>query len=192
MTALDFENLYNDTLTKLKAGKRPQIKLDSKLIEELNSFFISALKSLNSDLKNLNTTQTTIQKILCVLDNTSNTSYLFKDALLETLKIKWSDQQMYVFALSASQKHVCEDCLKTGNMIAFEFFEILKELLQHSNPEVKEWTLRTITTLGPLSLRLKTEVQKARPSFFQKLNAHQKACDQLIEFLELEWSRMRI
>jgi hypothetical protein len=183
------EPLYNETINKLKEGKRPQIKLNPEHLIALNETYLSELKNASNDISKA---QVQIKKILCLLDNMSQSNFIFKDALLGSLTFAWSDPQMYIYTLSAAQKHICEDCLKTGTMIPFEFFESLKTLLKHSNPEVKEWTLRTITSLGPLSLRLKNDVINARPHFFQKLNAHQKACDQLIEFLINEWSRIRL
>ena len=55
---------------------------------------------------------------------------------------------------------------------------------------MKEWSLSTIETMGPLSLRFKKEVLAAKPGLLKLLNQHQNASSQLIEYLEKEWKRM--
>ena len=130
-----------------------------------------------------------LKKILCILDNSQNTTSELNELFFKTLK-EIKDHELIVYALAASQKHVIADGLKTGKMISIEYFEILKNLLLEKNPEVKEWTLRTIESMGPLSLRLKNEVLAAKPGLLKIFNQHQKASGQLIEFLEKEWKRM--
>ena len=51
-------------------------------------------------------------------------------------------------------------------------------------------SLRTIATMGPLSLRLKKEILDAKPGFRKFINSHHKKNSQLIEYLENEWKRM--
>ena len=131
----------------------------------------------------------TLKKILCILDNSQNTTSELNDLFIKTLK-EIKDQEILIYTLSASQKHVIADGLKNGKMISIDFFEVLKNLLLSKNPEIKEWTLRTIETMGPLSLRFKKEVLAAKPGFLKVFNQHQKNSFQLIEYLEKEWIRM--
>lgn len=175
-----YTKLYQDTLLKLKSGQRPQIKLNAEMIEGLKLEWQNALNTNASE---------TITKILCILDNTQNTTSELNELFFKTLKTM-KDSDLLVYTLSASQKHVIAEALKTGVMIPMEYFEILKNLLLSKNPEVKEWTLRTIETMGPLSLRLKKEVLNAKPGLMKLINSHQKKSAQLIEFLESEWKRM--
>lgn len=175
-----YTQLYLDTILKLKQGQRPQIKLTPEMIAGLKEEWQKALNTNANDV---------ITKILCILDNTQNTTSELNELFFKTLKTM-KDSDLLVYTLSASQKHVIADGLKSGVMIPMEYFEILKNLLLDKNPEVKEWTLRTIETMGPLSLRLRKEVLNAKPGFMKLINSHQKKSAQLIEFLENEWKRM--
>lgn len=172
--------IYQDTIEKLKMGHRPQVKLTPELVSGLKVEWEKALNNGSSEV---------ITKILCILDNTQNTTSELNEQFFKTLKT-FKDHDLLVYTLSASQKHVVAEALRSGTMISMEFFDILKTLLLDKNPEVKEWTLRTIESMGPLSLRLKKEVLEARPGFMKLFNEHQKKSAQLIEFLENEWKRM--
>lgn len=182
-----YQDLYQETIEKLKLGQRPQIKLTPELLAELKSeweaVFITGVDKARQN--------ETIKKILCILDNSQNTTAELNELFFKTLK-EIRDGELLVYALSASQKHVVAESLKTGKMISFEYFEILKNLIQDKNPEVKEWALRTIESLGPLSLRLKNEVLAAKPGLMKLFDKHQKASSQIIEYLENEWKRMKL
>ena len=177
--------IYQETIEKLKNGQRPQVKLTLELIDELKQVWEKTIVLGSDQSKQLDT----IKKLLCILDNSQNSSSEFNEQFIRTLKdIK--DPQILIYTLSASQKHVIADGLKNGKMISQEFFLVLKSLLLNKNPEIKEWTLRTIETMGPLSLRFKKEVIAAKPGIFKFFNPHQKNSAQLIEYLEKEWIRM--
>ena len=105
---------------------------------------------------------------------------------------KVRNQDLLIYALAASQKHVIGESLKTGTMISAEYFEKLKELLKSKNPEVVEWTLRTIESMGPLSLRLVSDVRSVKFGIFKFLNQHQKSSSQLISLMEKQWEKMRL
>ena len=181
----NYQRIYLDTIEKLKNGHRPQIKLTPELLAELKQEWEKALSTGTDKVMQ----SETLKKILCILDNSQNTTSELNELFFKTLK-EIKDHELIVYALSASQKHVIADALKSGKMISLEYFEILKNLLLDKNPEVKEWTLRTIESLGPLSLRLKQEVLAAKPGLLKMFNKHQKASSQLVEFLEKEWKRM--
>lgn len=181
----NYQRIYQDTIEKLKNGQRPQVKLTPELLAELKLEWEKALATgTDKVLQN-----ETIKKILCILDNSQTTTSDLNELFIKTLK-EIKDHELIVYTLSASQKHVIADGLKNGKMISMEYFDILKNLLLSKNPEVKEWTLRTIETMGPLSLRLKNEVLAAKPGLLKMFNQHQKASSQLIEYLEKEWKRM--
>ena len=115
----------------------------------------------------------------------------FNELFFLTFK-KIQNNDLVIYLLAASQKHVIGEALRTGDMIQEEYFQTLRELLKNKNPEVMEWTLRTIESLGPLSTRLKKEVLEAKPGFLKFFNQHQKASSQIIELLENQWKRMRL
>lgn len=158
------------------------IKLTPELIAELKSEWQKAINNSQID-------QAALTKIFCILDNTQNYTSELNDLFFQTLS-KIRDHELLIYALAASQKHVVNESLRTGAMIPTAYFERLKELLKNKNPEVLEWTLRTIESMGPLSMRLKNEVREAKPNFLKFLNAHQKSAGQIIELLENQWKRM--
>lgn len=185
MTNKNYQRIYFDTIEKLKSGQRPQIKLTPELLMELKAEWEQAIESnLNGAREN-----ETIKKILCILDNSQNTTSELNEQFIKTFK-QVKDSELLVYLLSASQKHVIADALKSGKMISMDFFDILKTLLQNKNPEIKEWTLRTIESMGPLSMRLRQEVLKAKPGLMKFFNQHQKTSAELVDFLEKEWKRM--
>lgn len=181
MTMKTIAELYAETILKLKNDQRPKIMLSPELKEEIKKVWTEALNGNREDA---------LKQIFCILDNAQTTTSEFNDLFFRSLK-EIKNSELIIYALAASQKHIVDHALKTGNMISFEYFEVLKKLLLDKNPEVKEWTLRTIESLGPMSLRLKQEVLKAKPSMLALLNKHQKASSQIIDYLEREWNHLR-
>lgn len=178
----NYVRIYQEIIEKLKNDQRPKIVLTAELLAELASEWENALNINNHE---------SIKKILCILDNTQTTTSELNELFFRTLK-EIKDHELLVYSLSASQKHVIADSFKTGKMISSEYFDILKNLLLDKNPEVKEWALRTIENLGPLSMRFQKEVLAAKPGLIKLFNQHQKASAQIIEFLEQEWKRMKL
>jgi hypothetical protein len=165
------DNLYQNTLLKLKNDQRPQIKLTPELI--------SALK---------NAWQESLPKVLCILSHTKNTSDEFNQLILDTFRQK-IDTNTTIFLLGVSEKHIISHSLKNGNVVPNDFMEILKILLKRKQPLVKEWTLRIIESMGPLNLRLQKEIRECRPGFFKYFNSHLRASDEIINLLEMQWKR---
>lgn len=180
---MDHKELYEQVMLKLKNNERPLIKLTPELILELKTKWQKAIEQTKID-------DTAIRKIICILDNTQNMTSEFNDLFIITLD-KVRDQNLLIFILGASQKHVIGESLRTGNMISQQYFEKLKELLKNKNPEVVEWTLRTIESMGPLSLRFAKEVRNVNLGLFSFLNKHHKSSSQIISLLEEQWGKMK-
>jgi len=183
-------DLYQEAILKLKSGMRPQIKLNQELIELIKKDWGNILSENHGD----HTHFLKLKQIFCILDNSQNSSSEFNSEFILSLKklLEWKNHELIVYCLSASQKHLIAESFKSGQMIAIEYFDILKVLLKSGDSEVKEWTLRTIESLGPLSLRLKKEIIAAKPGLMKHFNQHQKASAQIIQFLEQEWKRMKL
>lgn len=171
MTTDILPNLYQDTLIKLKNGQRPQIKLSVLLVSELKANW-----------------QKSLLEVLCVLNHTQNSTVEFNELIIATFH-KELDQEILIFLLGASQKHIISHSLTTGMMVPAEFFEILKNLLQTKKPEVLEWTLRTIESMGPLNRRLQNEIRKSKPGLNKLFNSHLRASDEIINLLEEQWKK---
>ena len=171
MTKEMIKTLYQDTLLKLNKGIRPQIRLTPLLINDLKLAWTESLL-----------------EVLCILGHCQNSSAEFNFLLLEALNLE-QDPKTVVFLLAATEKHLIADALKSGNMPPAEFLIILKKLLQSKNPEILEWTLRTIEAMGPLNNRLKNEVRASRPGIKKIFNVHLKASDEIINLLEEQWKQ---
>ncbi len=185
---MNYKELYQDTIQKLKRGERPLIKLTQELIDELKSEWHKAISGDSID-------EVALKQILCILDNTQNMSAQFNEHFfmtLEKLNAKLKDGDLLIYTLSASQKHIVGEALKSGVMISEVYFIHLKTLLKNKNPEVQEWTLRTIESMGPLSMRLKKEVLDAKPGFIKLFNQHLNSSSQIIELLEKQWEKMKL
>ena len=181
---MNYQELYDQIILKLKKNERPLIKLTPELIFELKNEWQKALAE--SKINEL-----AIKQILCILDNTQNMTSELNDQFINTFE-KVRNHDLLIYALAASQKHVIGESLRSGNMISSEYFLKLKILLKNKNPEVVEWTLRTIETMGPLSLRLKSEVQGLQFGIFKFFNQHQKSSSQIISILEEKWNKMKL
>lgn len=180
---MDYRELYTEIILKLKRHERPLIKLTPELAALLKSEWHKALDNAKID-------ESALKKILCILDNTQNMTSDFNELFIKTFE-KIRDHDLLIYALAASQKHVIGESLRTGNMVSVAYLEKLKDLLKNKNPEVVEWTLRTIEAMGPLSLRFVKEVRELNFGIFKFLNQHQKSSAQIISLMEKQWEKMR-
>ncbi|MBC7539792.1 MAG: hypothetical protein H7281_13305 [Bacteriovorax sp.] len=180
---MNYQELYTQTIEKLKKNERPQIMLTPELLSELKSEWQKIISEGSLD-------ESALKKILCILDNTQNMTSDLNELFIKTFE-KVQSPDLLIYTLAASQKHVISESLRTGNMISSAYFDKLKELLKNKNPEVVEWTLRTIETMGPLSLRFVKEVRAIKPGISKFLNQHLKFSSQIIELMEKQWEKMR-
>lgn len=183
---MDYQALYFDTIEKLKRGERPLIKLGAEHIVHLKQVWGEAIDEEIQVEK--------LRQILCILDNTQTMTREFDHhffTTIEKLRVHTKYDELLIYTLAASQKHVVSEALKSGVMIPAIYFDQLKKILETKNPELLEWTLRTIESMGPLSLRLQKEVRSLRPSIFKLFNEHQKAAFEIVDYLEKEWLRMK-
>lgn len=179
---MTINELYADTIDKLKRDIRPHIKLTPQLIEEIKTEWLKAIEQQQVD-------KIMLSKILCILDNTQTMTSEFTELFIKTID-KVRDRDLLVYTLSASQKHVITEALRAGNMISADYLAKLKILLKEGHPEVKEWVLRTIESMGPLSLRFSSEIRAAKPGVLKFLNKHHKSSSQIIELMEKQWKTL--
>lgn len=184
---MNYQELYQETIAKLKRDERPLIKLGPELIAHLKDSWNEAIQA--------EINEAALRQILCILDNTQNVSREFNEhffVTIEKLRVHAKYDELLIYTLAASQKHVVAEAMKSGVMIPGVYFDHLKAMLQSKNPEVLEWTIRTIESMGPMSLRFQKEIRSLRPSMLKIFNQHQKATFQIIELLEKEWSRLKL
>ena len=175
---MNLEKEFNSTIEKLKNNERPLLKYTSIQFEELNNTWTNLLSNEN---------YSELFKVFCLLDNTQNYSDIFSENIFKTFDLT-SDPQVIIYNLSAASKHIIAYNHQLGNRAPHDLVMKLKELLSHRDPEVLEWTLRTIEQLGSQALFLKDDIIKSRPGILAIFDKHKKASKQIIEMLEKRWA----
>ncbi|OUR99927.1 hypothetical protein A9Q84_02535 [Halobacteriovorax marinus] len=169
---------FNTVISKLKKDERPHIKYSEEEFSELNELWSGFLED-----KNFNE----LIKVFCLLDNTQNYSHVFSENIYRTFK-ETDEAEFLIYNLSAAAKHIIAYHQKRGERTPFELLEVLKKLIKHKDPEVLEWTLRTIETLGSQAMFLKDDIINAKPGILAIFDKHKKASKQIIEMLEKRWA----
>lgn len=175
----ELQSLYHETLNKLQKGERPIIHLNQ---DEL-AFALEYLKKLNQN----KAPTSEYLPLLCVLDHSKKGSLTFAEPLAEIYRER-NESEILIYSLSAALKVIIEECERQGERIPFSFMKSLPRLLSHKDPEVVEWTLRTIEALGHQSIILKDDVLKARPGLSALFNKHKKNTQELVDYLIKRWS----
>lgn len=176
---MNIEERYQKIMQEIQQGHRGLTRFSVDETLELEK----ALKSerLNNNLPEL-------EKVLCLVEHSSMPHQGFEEELLAVLKSEVPDR-LLIFALNAARRHIIQARFNKGNRLEFTFLETLKRLLHHRNPEVVEWTLRTIEECGNQGVYFLREFDKIKPGPWKWFNAHQRAVRELIELLERRWRR---
>ena len=191
--AKKWEDLYSKTIEDLKNFKRPMVQLTSGDFLELRDLWKEGLEKLKDRSINEEKKEQTLdflEKIFCLLDHSQKPSVLFDSLYEESFKII-KKPELVIYLLSVSRKHLIEKKFLEGNPIPKNFIKSLENLLEHYeniNPEVIEWTLRTVEQLGNQSLKLREAVLKIKPTWGSLFNQHKKTSKQIIELLEKRWA----
>lgn len=172
------QEIYNDIIEKLKAGKRPLVKLSPSECDELREKFLSAANNQNKD---------ELYPLLCILDNTQTFIADLDQAFLCAFE-KFQDAQTLVLLLGCMQRHIIEYKAMRGNRLTMDFLNILDRGLRHEDAEVLEWTLRTVEAMGSQGIYFKATMKEVKPNMLAVFNKHKKASKQIIEMLEKRWN----
>lgn len=172
------EKHYLEVIEKLKKDQRPLIVLDAELIDELKARWDEAL-----DKKDL----TSMQKVLCLLDNTQTYNPAFATQFVRTIR-EISDRDTLIYLLGAAAKHMITEAQRKGDPINGDWTMSLEKMLETQDFELLEWVLRTIDQYGPQSIRFKEAILKRKPGWFLVFNEHKKNCRELIMMFERRWS----
>lgn len=173
------QELYNHIISLLKEGKRPQVQLNDEQKASLNQAWQTHLDSENHQ---------ELTKVLCVLDNTLTLCDSFSPVIYRSLEVI-VDSDMQVMILGVARRHIIDHAHKKGERVPYDFIKVLEKKLSSNDPEVLEWTLRLIESLGNQSIILKESVLKAKPGMSALFNNHKKAAKQIVELLEKRWTR---
>lgn len=175
----DIDKKYQETLSLLKEGKRPLIKLDTSELEQLAHHW--------NDLNKREADQAEYFPVLCIADHLTQSHESLITPLVYILENR-QEENLLIYTLTASFKIIIEDCQKKNERIPFNFLNALKKPLAHQSWEVLEWTLRVVDQLGPQSILLKPETLARKPGLLHKLNPKIKNIFELLKMLERRWS----
>lgn len=176
---MDLQDRYQKIMKGIEQGHRG-----------LTRFTADETRELENLLSEYRTKKqvTELEQVLCLIEHSSMPHHGFEADLLLILTSDLPDH-IIIFALNAARKHILQARFNKGNRLEFDFLEALKRLLHHGNPEVVEWTLRTIEECGNQGVYFLAEFDKIRPAPWKWFNAHQRAVRELITLLERRWRR---
>ncbi len=177
---MDFQELYQNILKDLEQDIRPQVKLLKNDISELVVLWEALLSNWNKEK------ESELKKILCIADHSQTLSREFTGPIIQTLNLSLPSE-LIIYTLASAQKHIITKCALDGVPLPSDFVDVLKKLLDSKDPEIFEWVLRLIESMGNQSLKFKEAVLKKRPSFFSIFNAHKRAANEIIEMLKRRW-----
>lgn len=181
---MDYQELYENILRDLRQDIRPQVKLSKDDISNL--FFKWNELISNWDRGN----EPQLRKILCILDHTQTLSREFSGPIVRTLQMDLPSD-LIIYTIASAQKHVITKSALEGVPVPHDFIEVLKKLLDSKDPEIFEWVLRAIESMGNQSLKFKEAVLKKKPSFFATFNKHMKSAKGIIQILEKRWEAFK-
>lgn len=173
---MNLDALYDEIVTKLTQDQRPLVKLTSDDIKELKELWQNANESDTA----------TVHKVLCILDNTWTFSSEFDELIIKNLS-PTAHKQTIIFTLSAATKHIISFRQRNGDPVPPTFVDRLGELLAHKDPEVLEWTLRTMVELGRGGRRLKEKLIEYRPGLSAIFNVHKRNAQEIIDLILRTW-----
>lgn len=173
---MNLEEIYQKILKSIEQGHRGLVRFSSDELEQLNQL-------LEDNKEN----PQELEKILCVIEHSMAFNNLFETNLLKVLNSPIPDT-LIVFTLTCAQKHIIEARFTRGRRLEFAFLDTLDRLLLHPNPEVVEWTLRTIETCGNQGVYFLRSFVKIKPPPWKWFNTHQRAVREIITLLERRWS----
>lgn len=170
------KDLYQKILKNLEQGHRGLVRFSPAELEEI----LKALENYES--------QKDLEEVLCIVEHSASLHSPFEKPLLKILNQNIPDN-LVIFALNCARKHIIQARAQKGHRLEFEFLEVLKKLLHSKNPEVVEWTLRTIEECGSQGVYFLKEFDKIKPAPWKWFNTHQRAVREIIALLERRWSR---
>jgi hypothetical protein len=180
MLLMDYQDLYESILRDLERDIRPQIRLSKNDVSELFLYWTNLLSNWHKEK------EPELKKILCIVDHCQTLSREFSGPIVQTLNLELPND-LIIYTIASAQKHIITKSALEGVPIPQDFIEVLKKLLDSKDPEIFEWVLRAIESMGNQSLKFREVVLKKKPSFFATFNKHMKSAKGIIQILEKRW-----
>lgn len=189
--ALDLDALHAAVVRDARAGRRARRPLSGEEARGLGEAWGRALDRGDTG---------TAEKALCVLGAAQDPLDGLEGLFVRTLESAAGGEggadraraRLAVLALGASWRHVIDRSHRTGERIGHGFLEALRGLLAHPDPEVLEWTLRTVDQADAQALPLKDAVAGIRIGFWGRLlDRRLRACSRIVAMLRRRWGARR-
>jgi hypothetical protein len=174
---MNISQKYQEIMQALERGDRYQKPLT---IEECEI----VLQKLQQT-QNLSSTE--LDWVLCIAINTATFISNIEASLISILRTNKNNSTL-VYALNCSRKQIIAAQFRQGRRLSPDFLDTLMLLIEHQDPEIVEWTLRTIEECGSQAIYFRAKLKTIRPSIFKLFNRHQRAILELTEYLERKWS----
>lgn len=184
------DEIYQNVISRLSDSSRARVELTEQNLEKIIEEYEDKIKS-SIDIENK---KLLLKKYFFILSHANLTSQKTHQSLLnafEFIKEKKLDTDYFIFLLSAIRRQFIDHQSRTGDKIPMDLIAHLKSLLTNKNPEILEWTLRTIENLGPQSLFFEKEILKLKPSLTKILNVHQRNSFMLVDLIKDNWKRFK-
>lgn len=173
---MGIEDLYQKILVNIESGGRGLRRFTPAELVEIEAAFA------------LNPNHQELEKLLCLVEHSASLHAPFEKIILQLMQQDLPDH-LIIFSLNCARKHIMQARAQKGHRLDYDFLEILKKLLYSKNPEVVEWTLRTIEECGNQGVYFLKEFDKIKPPPWKWFNAHQRAVREIITMLERRWRR---
>jgi len=175
---MNLDEKYLEVLAALERGDRYQ--------KPLSPDDILYLKNKLEEFTQLDSKK--LNKILCIMTNTATFIQDLEPKLIKIIQAQQTRPESIIYTLNCARKHIIAAQFRQGKRLSADFLDSLMGLLTHHDPEVVEWTLRTIDECGSQAILFRAKLKEIRPSIFKLFNRHQRAILEIIEHLERKWS----
>lgn len=175
---MNIDELYQQTIDQLRGDRRAHLTFNQAQSERLRSEFHHAC--LQADTKSLT-------KILCLLEHAQVLRPLFDAEFLMAFAQFDHRPDLLILLLGTFKKQAIEARQKNGERLPFALLQALERLIEHPHPEVFEWVVRTIESMGSQSLYFQKILRKKRPNFLTSLNRHNKNAKMIIDLMLKKW-----
>jgi hypothetical protein len=162
--------LYEDIISKLKAGRRPIIQLEKEIIDQIKSAI-------------LNPQGTETKKALCLMGHSRAAIPELAPLLIELLK-PTTPKEILIFTLEVTHKHIIADHFRQGIKLPQSYLTALKNLFETNDWELREWLLRTVEASGSSAKYFRAEIESIKPNLLSVFNVHARYCVEIMQLLE--------
>ena len=176
---MKMDQVYQNIQSQLLQGGRAMVRFSGSELEEITQAIPEILSRKD---------QKDIKELLCIMEHSAMDYPKWESYILQMFKENLTSENL-IYLLNCARKHIIQARFKRGNRLEFEFLQVLEQLLTNKDPEIVEWTLRTIEECGNQGIYFLKYLDKIKPAPWKWFNPHQRAVREIIALLESRWSQ---